>query len=262
MFKDAFQINLQLFAEGDITDMGNGNDSTASGEPDLASLLGNAGQGEDGQVQTQQQVDRTFTQADVDRIVSERLARERQKYQGYDEIQAQLGALQGYGYTLEDVLSHMEQQAYQQQATEYGLTPEMAQKISELEHKVSTFEQVEADRMLESELNRLRSDKDFGEFFTQNEMEILQEALDHQLADIETAMGRVFLRKYPEIRQQLTQTGEQQAIRQIQQRGSTVVDGSSQGGVGDGVQLSNEQLAIAKALGVNPNDYAKRMKKR
>jgi phage I-like protein len=75
-------------------------------------------------------------------------------------------------------------------------------------------------------------------------------------------MGKVFLKKYPEIRQQATQAGEQQAIRQIQQRGTTQVDGSAQSGdTGAGVQLSNEQMAMAKALGVNPQDYAKRIKK-
>ena len=43
---------------------------------------------------TEQKTDKTFTQADLDRIVNERLARERSKFADYDKIKADAAELQ------------------------------------------------------------------------------------------------------------------------------------------------------------------------
>jgi len=277
MFKPTFiPMNLQHFAEGDTGATGTETGTTDSGaagtgDVDFSALLGDTGQGE-GQTQTQQTQtggEKTFTQADVDRIIGERLGREREKYQGFDQTQTQLQALQQYGYSLNDVVAYLEQSAQeqyhqqiQQQAQEFGVAPQILQKLSEYEQRFVAQDYAEAQRTLDTEVDRMGKDPQFGEFFKQNETEILQTALKLGTSDLESAMGKVFLKKYPEIRQQTTQAGEQQAIRQIQQRGTTQVDGSAQSGdTGTGVQLSNEQMAMAKALGVNPQDYAKRMKK-
>lgn len=270
-------MNLQYFAEGEPTGE-TGTDTGAidsgavgTGDVDFSAILGgDTGQGE-GQPAQQPQTggDKTFTQAEVDRIIGERLGREREKYQGFDQTQTQLQALQKYGYNLSDVVAHLEQtaqeqyqQQLQQQAQDFGVAPQILQKLSEYEQRFVAQDYAEAQRTLNTEIDRIGKDPQFGEFFKQNETEILQTALKLGTSDLESAMGKVFLKKYPEIRQQATQAGEQQAIRQIQQRGATQVDGSAQSGeTGAGVQLSNEQLAMAKNLGINPQDYAKRLKK-
>jgi hypothetical protein len=81
-------INLQLFAEGDgggaTSAAGTGTGETTpstSGGAGTDATTGNQAGGQQGQ-------DKTFTQADVDRIVQERLARERDKYKDYDQIKA------------------------------------------------------------------------------------------------------------------------------------------------------------------------------
>lgn len=268
MFEKHTKRNFTLIDDGSAGINSGSLENGDSGAPDVdLSALVNADQG---QVQTQQQADKTFTQVDVDRIIGERLAREREKYQGYDDVQAQLGALQGHGYTLPDVLAYLEQQANEQQqqvmaqqADELGVPTEVVQKLNEYDQRFAHLDSVEANRVLDADINRLGQDAQFGQFFRENKMEILQTALNHGIADLETAMGRVFLQKYPEIRQQQTQSTQQQTIRQIQQRGTTQVDNSTQSGApGADAQLSPEQMAIAQKLGISTLDYAKNIKKR
>jgi hypothetical protein len=62
--------------------------------------------------QEQQPADQTFTQADVDRIVKERVQRERAKYADYDALKAQAEGAK----TLEDRIAEIEQQASQSAA--------------------------------------------------------------------------------------------------------------------------------------------------
>ncbi|WP_422445977.1 capsid assembly scaffolding protein Gp46 family protein [Thermoanaerobacterium sp. DL9XJH110] len=72
-------MNLQLFADGgDGTGQGT-NTQTGAGGND-ANKGGNAGSGNTGNEP------KTFTQEDLDRIINERLAREREKYKDYNEL--------------------------------------------------------------------------------------------------------------------------------------------------------------------------------
>jgi hypothetical protein len=76
--------------------------------------------------------DQTFTQADVDRIVADRLKREREqvksKYADYDDLKAKAGQ----SATLEERMAAMEKRAMDAEATalrstiaaEFGITPE------------------------------------------------------------------------------------------------------------------------------------------
>jgi hypothetical protein len=61
----------------------------------------------EGKDKPEQQAEQTFTQADVDRIVRERVKREREKYADYDALKATAGEKA----TLEERVAEIERQA-------------------------------------------------------------------------------------------------------------------------------------------------------
>lgn len=88
--------------------------------------------------------DSTFTQADVDRIVKERVKRVQDKYADYDELKAKAGT----ATTLEERVAQIEQQANENEsralraevANAKGLTPTQAKRLVG-----STRQDLEAD---------------------------------------------------------------------------------------------------------------------
>lgn len=88
--------------------------------------------------------DQTFTQAELDRIVSERLQRERAKFADYDELKAKAGS----ATTLEERVAEIERTAKASEeralraevANAKGLTPSQAKRLIG-----STREELEAD---------------------------------------------------------------------------------------------------------------------
>lgn len=266
-------IDLQCFAEGDTqtdTDtFDGGNDDSGTGEFNFDSLFGDDNQDNDddlgdNDLDNQDQnvgEEKMVPQSEVNRIITERLNRERQKYQGFNETQAQIQRLQQYGYELNDIVDFLQQRALEEQSQETGLPVEAVQKLSEYEQRLSHFEQMEQQRIIQQEFEDMRNHSELGDFFKQNESDIANLA-DARRVNLETATALLFANKFPEIRQQIVQSGEQQAIRNVQQRANTVVDNSTQSNNNGGVELSPEQMAIAKSLGVNPQDYAKNLKRR
>jgi hypothetical protein len=88
--------------------------------------------------------DQTFTQADVDRIVRERVQRERAKYADYDDLKAKAGS----ATTLEERVAEIERTARASEeralraevANAKGLTPNQAKRLVG-----ATREELEAD---------------------------------------------------------------------------------------------------------------------
>lgn len=78
--------------------------------------------------ETQQEQEQTFTQADVDRIVADRLKRERDKFKDYDELKAKAGEK----VTAEERLAELEKRYADAEtratraniASEYGISAE------------------------------------------------------------------------------------------------------------------------------------------
>jgi hypothetical protein len=108
--------------------------------------------------------EKTFTQSELDRIVKDRLAREREKYGDYDDYKGVVEELNAYGYTgsPKEVREIVKQQreAYQQQqeledlhqqAEEDGVTPALAKKIKALEDKLEKSTKVIDDLISEKE---------------------------------------------------------------------------------------------------------------
>jgi len=105
-----------------------------------------AGQGDAGKSgeEPQGKSDHTFTQADVDRIVADRLKRERERYADYDDLKARAGQ----ATTLEERVAQIERTAREaseramraEVANAKGLTPTQAKRLVG-----STREELEAD---------------------------------------------------------------------------------------------------------------------
>jgi hypothetical protein len=102
------------------------------------------GQQAGGEGEQQEQKVETFTQADIDKIVKERVARERAKYADYDDLKAKAGEKT----TLEERVAQIEQQAKDSEARALraevanakGLTPSQAKRLVG-----GTREELEAD---------------------------------------------------------------------------------------------------------------------
>jgi hypothetical protein len=73
-----------------MTDNADPSGQSGNFQPDQTGEASNAGN---------QSADRTYTQADIDRVVSERLARERNKYADYDEMKKRLADMEAAGQT-------------------------------------------------------------------------------------------------------------------------------------------------------------------
>jgi hypothetical protein len=286
-------LNLQLFAEGDPSptpaDPTPSADPTPTptGDPDLAAMLNPPNQdpappttdpvkdnqptaelftikvkGEEKQVTKDELIQLAQMGDDYTRKTQD-LSREKQQLQSF---QSQVQKLQEFGWPLEKILADFEQQQIAQQAEQMGMTPEAIQRLNQLEQRLSTSEEQLAYEKamvdIESKADKLAKDPVHGEFFKENEVEILKRALELNTDDLELVMGKMYVEKLPEIRQKVAAAAEKEAIRKIQNRDKTIVDGSTNAGdTGLEGQLSAQQLAIATALGVSPQAYAKNIKK-
>lgn len=102
------------------------------------------GEGGEGSEGGEEQASQTFTQADVDRIVRERVQRERAKYADYDDLKTKAGN----ATSLEERVAEIERQARESEARALraevanakGLTPTQAKRLIG-----TTREELEAD---------------------------------------------------------------------------------------------------------------------
>lgn len=84
----------------------------------------------------QQKQEQTFTQADLDRIVAERLTREREKFKDYDEIKAQVEGAKTAEQKLAEQLADLERKHAESEAkalrssiaAEYGISTKKGPK--------------------------------------------------------------------------------------------------------------------------------------
>jgi len=112
----------------------------------------------------------TFTpveQAEVDRIVGERLGRERQKYEGLDDLRDLPDILKEFGYSgtpaeikqavkadAERQKKQVELEQLQAEARRDGTTPELLAEIKEIKGKIAQYEQKEKETLQQFEARR------------------------------------------------------------------------------------------------------------
>lgn len=149
----------------------------------------------------QQQEEKTFTQADVDRIVQERLGIEKSKYADYEDAKGIVEELTAYGYQgsakeireavkaqREEYQRAQELQELQEQAHKEGTSPELLQEMREVKKELAELkkEKIEKQKAIEQQtqaqqafqskvdefvetypdvdLEKLNNDEDFIEF--------------------------------------------------------------------------------------------------
>lgn len=140
--------------------------------------------------QETQQLEAKFTQNDIDRIVQDRLARERQKYEGHDDLKGVVEELSLFGYTgsPQDIRNAVraQREAYQQQAEleqlqqqaeENGITPSLAKEIKELKDEL---------KKTKTELDGILGERKAKQEALEKQKEI-DEQWNNQIAEFEEA---------------------------------------------------------------------------
>ena len=162
--------------------------------------------------------ERYFTQEDVNRIISERLARaEKQWQKKIEEIQRQY----------EEYLASLDQQYYEPEETEEEFADEY---VDPYEERFRTLEEQLEDMVLEKEIEKLSAKyKDFAE----NEVEILQTAVDYGITDLEKAykLWKAENFQEPDIEAIKRQAIEEYLAQKRQQSGTLPSPEGSGGGI-------------------------------
>ena len=131
-----------------------------------------------------QQPEKTFTQAELDQIIGERLAREKTKYSDYDDAKAILDELKDYGYTgtpkeIREAIKQQKEAAKKEQelrdleteANQTGTTPEILSEIKELKKELAeikaekTAKQKELEAQKEAETENQKQMAEFAETY-------------------------------------------------------------------------------------------------
>ena len=109
-------------------------------------------------------------QAELDRIVQDRLARESKKYDGHDDFKAVVDELRSFGYEgtpsqireavkaqREAFQQQQELEALQKQADDNGITPALAKEIKELKDELKQSKKALDDILTEKQAKALES---------------------------------------------------------------------------------------------------------
>lgn len=190
-----------------------------------------------------------FSQEDVNRIVGERLSRERSKYEGYDSFK-QLAEYvsQQSGMSTEDILKEFERRSLEVEASQNNVPVEIYQEYAQLKANEEMRVQQERKQTQEKQVNEIlkasENIKKFDEEFDLNRalddpqyLRLLQAGVD-----LEAAYKLVNPQKHEErIRTQL----EDEIRGNIQKRNSLPFEAKKAHGSGkiDISQMSSEQLA-------------------
>lgn len=113
-----------------------------------------------------------FTQADVDRIVQDRLSRDKTKYQEHDELKSVVEELTAFGYkgTAKEIKETIKQQReafekqeeledLQQQAKQTGADPELIKMINDIKTELKELKGERDTRLNESETKQAEIEK-------------------------------------------------------------------------------------------------------
>lgn len=149
------------------------------------------------ELEQEQKPEKTFTQAELDKILEERLARAK-KPEDYDDLKEMLAELEDYGYPqsakeAKEAIKQAKAQAkaekdleeLEEQAALQGTSPELLKKMAELESKIGTLEAEKNEKQKEAE-KKLQEAKEQEEADKAWKAQIDEMANDHPEVDLET----------------------------------------------------------------------------
>jgi hypothetical protein len=197
------------------------------------------------------QVDKSFTQADVDRIVKDRLDRETKKSGGYKQV---YDALREAGYIDKDanpaeVLSALQQKRIDD-AAQSGNTTEVARQTAmqaakseamDVRIELTAQDLAEKDPLLADIMDRL------------DEVRPLARLLGGDKAAVKNAylaiQGEAFLERF-------AKQHEAKTLANIEAKQNRRVESGDAGGDGEKLGLTSDELQVAKMLDMDPKEYA------
>jgi len=207
--------------------------------------------------------EKLFTQAEIDRIIGERLARDK-KVQLVRELETEAGL------DMEAIVTHVRNNRIQNTAEQMGVTEDEARKIIEAQEK---------SQKLEAELNEVKQKQ---ELFTKNtvyaqdkakqinnplvkkyEKEIDAFSNQGALVDFNTAMRYVIGTKVMEgeLLKDVKTATEQRVLRDVNTRSKTTSVSTGKATAGGVVTLTKEQQKYARILGLSDKEYGEEIVK-
>lgn len=230
-----------------------------SGQPDQEQPAGGGGQ------RTNQQSDeKYFTQAELDRIIGERLAREREKYRGIEaEREAAKRFAELVGVPIHEAVKRLEEEAAREQAEnmakQMGVNPEYAQRLMQAEGKMQQLEKQNQTIVQQMINEKQRMELKNAPFFSDYESKINELVSNIPGVDVKTAYYYVVGDHLNEILQNASAGARQKTLAEIQKNAKSFVEGSGGGDSGT-VTIPREMAEMAKVYGVSPQRLAERMK--
>jgi hypothetical protein len=220
--------------------------------------------------------DKTFTQAEIDKIVGERLARERSKYSDYEDVKGILEELNAYGYQggakevreaiksqREAVQKQQELETLQDEAKEKGATPELLAEIKQLKAEIADMKKEREDKKKEEEKKQQEKEafnnqvKEFEEKYPNIDLDKLNKDADF-LEFLEASNPNLTLSQVYAKFEKFVGGAESKAIAKIQSNVErSTSSGRNKGDANGGTYgLTPRQQDLARQNGMTNKEYA------
>jgi hypothetical protein len=208
--------------------------------------------------------DKHFTQADVDRIIGERLSRERGKYQGADSAMAAAHRMQEImGMSIDDIVARLEEEHAREQAEatakQMGVDPQTAQMLMAQENRMKQLEMQNSSIMQQMRMKEQLAELKDAPYFQDFEQQIFDVAKNVPGVDLKTAYHFILGQNVSHIVESAATGARQKTLAELQKGNKSFVEGSATGGDSGGVSIPREMLEMAKVYGVTPKRLAERM---
>lgn len=225
-------------------------------------------------------VPKTFTQDDVDRIVGERLAREKSKYSDYEDIKAITEELREFGYEgtpqeiraaireqKEQIKKQAELEELKKQAEIEGTSPELLKEIKDLKEELANLKKSDQEKKQQEEAKKKQQEEsikqidEFNEKYPDVDVEKLAQNSKFKKF-FEKSNPKLTLLEVYEDFVDLVGGIESETMAKIQSNvARTTTSGKAkQDSEGGGHGLTERQKALAKQAGMSYKDYADLLK--
>ncbi len=208
--------------------------------------------GNDGQ--QNQSEKKMFAQEEVDRVVTERLNRERKKWQKEIDSRPEVQFFKKAGIDPSDALNRWE--AQQTQAyVDQGVDPAIAQQMAAIQAQTLQAQQGLLDTRLDVEETRLGSQLE-KDGLAQDWTEIRDDVRDFAR---KTGLGleqALYAVAGPKLLQKIRSNTETATLARVKERAQRGVESAEGGGELEKLGLSAEELAFARGSGYDLKEYA------
>lgn len=212
-------------------------------------------------------------QAEIDRVVQERLNRERSKYNDYEDVKAITEELKAFGYEgtpaeiraaikqqREEIQKQQELEELQQQANDEGTSPELLAEIKELKKELSTLKG-ERDAQKEAEEQKKANDEawnkqvnEFKEVHPEVDLDALAD--DKKFAKFVKGKNMPLLELYEDFMDFTGESDAEIAARIAIKKERSTGSGKEASSEGSTHGLTLRQQQLAKSNGMTYKEYA------